>query len=375
MSEIVADVRTRWDRATDAMERAGLDGILLGDKYNYWYFTGHLSREFDKKMRPMLFALTRRGVAAAVCYAQAEKELRRSCPDIEVHTYEDVPFDVELVSTCLRSLGLGRSRIGMELGVNERLGLPYRDLEAVARQNPMLTLEDAGPLVQGMRAVKSEYELAALRQACELSLRAWRAALDRFPIGATNAGIATIMGTELARAGSDVNIAGHVTVGNGVAGVDPYQPGDVIWCDFGGTHVGYQADIARRAVYGTPSELHLDTHGRISDVFETQLNAIGPGVPVSDVARAVSDRLVALDLPRLGDRKRVGHGLGLCASEPPSLSLADDTVLEAGMVLTPEPRFTLETGEKVHIEEVVVVTETGWTKLTDGATSLAVIGG
>ncbi len=375
MSEVVAEFAARRERAAAALDRAGLDGMLLGDKYNYWYFTGHLSREFDKKMRPMLFAMTRGGAAAVVCYRQAERELLRTSPDVAVHSYEDVPFDVEVVHTCLRELGLERGRLGMELGPNERLGLPYYDLEWLRGRSPGLTLEDAGPLVQGLRAVKSSYELQALRRACAMSLQAWDAALERFPLGATNAELTTIMAEELARAGSDVNVAGHVTMGNGVAGIEPYRPGDVIWCDFGGTYLGYQADIARRAVYGQPTEHHLDVHGKITEVFEAELAAIGPGVPVRDVARAASDRLTALGFPALGKRKRVGHGLGLCASEPPSLSLADDAVLHPGMVLTPEPRFNLDSGEKVHIEEVVVVTETGCEKLTDGAAKLAVVGG
>ena len=66
----------------------------------------------------------------------------------------------------------------------------------------------------------------------------------------------------------------------------------------------------------------------------------------------------------LGPKKRVGHGVGLSQAEAPSLGLADDTVLRPGMVLTPEPRFDLPTGERVHIEEVVVVTETGCEQIT-----------
>ena len=375
MTDLIGEIRVRGERAVEGLQRAGLDGMMLGDKYNYWYFTGHLSREFDKKMRPMLFLLTAAGRAGVVCYRQAEKELRRSCPDADVFTYEDVPFDVEVVSQCLRALGLERGRIGLELGENERLGLPYRDLEAIVRRHPGLTLEDAGPLVQGLRAVKSPFELEALRQAAAMSLQAWASALARCRVGATNPEIAGIVGAELAAAGSDVNIAGHVSVGNGVAGRDPYRPGDVVWCDFGGTHRGYQADMARRGVFGAPTERHLDIHQRIADVLAVQIDSIGPGVPARDVARAASDRLVALGFKGLGARKRVGHGVGLAPAEPPSLSLADDTVLLPGMVVTPEPRFNLETGEKVHIEEMVVVTETGCEKLTDGAERLDVIEG
>ncbi len=373
MTDPVSEIRSRRARAVEGLQEAQLDGMVLGDKYNYWYFTGHLSREFDKKMRPMLFVLSADGRAGVVCYRQAEKDVRRSCPDITVVTYEDVPFDVAVAGDCLRELGLERGRIGFELGENERLGLPYRDLQTLLKRHPGLLLEDAGPLVQRLRAVKSSFELEALRSAAAMSLEAWSGALGRFRVGATNAEIAGIVGAELAAAGSDVNVAGHVSVGDGVAGVVPYRPGDVVWCDFGGTHRGYQADMSRRAVFGTPTERHLDIHHRIADVLDTQISAIGPGVPAREVARAASDRLVALGFAPLGPRKRVGHGVGLAPAEPPSLSLADDTVLLPGMVLTPEPRFNLESGEKVHIEEMVVVTETGCVKLTGGALRLDVI--
>ena len=373
MNDIVDEVRARTERATDALQRTGLDAMVLGDKYNYWYFTGHLSREFDKKMRPMLFILTAQGVSAVICYRQSEGDVAKTCPDARTYTYEDVPFDVSVVSEAVHDLGLGQARLGMELGENERLGLPYRDLETLVRVNPGLALEDVGPIVQDLRAIKSPFELDALRTACQMSLQAWEAALPLFPLGVTNGQIATIMGAELARAGSDPNIAGHVTVGNGVAGIDPYERGDVIWCDFGATYRGYQADVARRAVYGPPTDEHLEIHSRIHEVFEAEVAAIGPGVPVREVARAASDRLAAVGYAPLGPRKRVGHGVGLGAAEPPSLSLADDTILAPGMVVTPEPRFNLASGEKVHIEEMVVVTETGCERFADGAGRLNVI--
>jgi Xaa-Pro aminopeptidase len=55
---------------------------------------------------------------------------------------------------------------------------------------------------------------------------------------------------------------------------------------------------------------------------------------------------------------RVGHGLGLSTTEPPSLALDDPTVLEAGMVVTIEPGFATEFG-MFHVEQNVVVTDDG----------------
>jgi Xaa-Pro aminopeptidase len=78
--------------------------------------------------------------------------------------------------------------------------------------------------------------------------------------------------------------------------------------------------------------------------------------------------------PPLVGSKRVGHGLGLSVAEPPSLGMGDDTILEPGMVLTPEPRFVIASGARIHIEEDIVITETGCELLTTGAYDLPEIG-
>ena len=108
-----AEFEGRWERARQNMQREGLEGLLVGDKYNYWYLTGHLSREFDKKSRPMLFLLPRSGTPALVVYAQAEKVLRQTCPTARVYGYEDVPFLPRLLVQAVEESGLAGSRIGM----------------------------------------------------------------------------------------------------------------------------------------------------------------------------------------------------------------------------------------------------------------------
>ena len=56
-----------------------------------------------------------------------------------------------------------------------------------------------------------------------------------------------------------------------------------------------------------------------------------------------------------GDVGRLGHGLGMRLTEWPSLIPDDDTVLEAGMVLTLEPGLEIAPGcMQVHEENIVV---------------------
>lgn len=367
------EIENRWQRARQGLQQRQMDALLVGEKLNYWYLTGHLSREFDKKMRPMLLLLPQAGSASLILYGQAEKAARASCPAQRVYPYQDVPFPCDLLARAIRESGLQRGRIGMEFGENERLGLSFVHFQVLQDLLPDVEFVDAGDLLQELRGQKSQFEVERIQRSCAVSLVAWEQTQPQLRIGMTDPEIQQILAAELCRAGSDCNVEGHVTAGNGTAGKRGYREGDILWCDFGATLEGYQADLARRAVFGNPSPDQIRAHQQIYDILQAQIEAIRPGVKASQVAAVVSEQLVAHGYPPLGAKKRVGHGLGLGPAEAPSLSLADDTVLKPGMILTPEPRFTLESGERVHIEEVVVVTESGCRQLSRGAERLSVI--
>jgi Xaa-Pro aminopeptidase len=368
-----AEIAARQAKARRLAERAGFDALLVTQKYNYWYLTGHLSREFDKLMRPILCLLPVTGEPVLIVYAQQRKAAGRLSPGAAVMTYEDVPFPVELIAEALSSLGLRSGRIGMEFGEYERLGISVGQLRALEVMVPGATFADGDAVYSELRLCKSPAEVAVIKRACDLTLGAWEKAVARFETGMVNRDLKRILSEELSGAGSDFDIAGHVTIGNGVHGDTPYERAQTVWADFGASLQGYQADVARRAVFGPPPAEVRDAQARIADILEAEIAAIRPGRRTCDVAQDVSDALVRAGYPPLGPKKRVGHGLGLSASEVPSIGLADETLLRPGMVLTPEPRFNLASGEKVHIEDVVVVTETGCERLSRGAGTLAII--
>ncbi|MCW2876453.1 MAG: hypothetical protein JWQ95_553 [Sphaerisporangium sp.] len=369
-----AEIAARHERLRRGMEAARLDAVLVGEKYNYWYLSGHQTREIEKVMRPMLFLVPLEGDPVAVVYRQQGSSVRAKVPTARIHGYEDVPFDVALLEQALRESGLERGRVGMELGENHRLGLPYTDLVSLLEALPAMTIVDAGPLLDDLRLHKSEYEIATLRAAADMSLRAWSEATKQFRLGESEADFATLMAVELSRVGSNFDVAGHVSTATSLGDrTVPLRPGDTIWCDFGATLDGYQADVARRAVLGEPTAEHLAVQECIATLHARTLQAVRPGALASDVARACSEAMVDAGLPPLSGRKRIGHGLGLNAGESPSLSLQDATVLEPGVVICVEPRYLLPTGEKIHIEDVVVVTEDGYEPISQGCGVLTVI--
>jgi Xaa-Pro aminopeptidase len=368
------EIASRHEKLRAAMDGAGLDAVLVGEKYNYWYLTGHHTREIEKVMRPMLFLLPREGDPAAIVYRQQGAKIRAGVPNVQLYDYEDLPFDVGLVEAALRDRGLEAGTLGLELGDNQRLGLPYNDLQQVLSAFPELRIADGGGLLETLRLHKTDYEIGRLREVMAMSLRAYESVIATFAPGQSERDFAVAMSVELCKQGTDFDVAGHVTTATSRGSKDvPLQIGDTIWCDFGATLDGYQGDVGRRAVIGEPTEEHLAVHRRVADLQARTLEAVRAGVYASDIARACSAAMVETGLDPLTGRKRIGHGLGLNPGEGPSLGMMDDTVLEPGMVICVEPRFFLPSGEKVHIEDVIVVTENGYDPISTGGGELFVI--
>ena len=143
-----------------------------------------------------------------------------------------------------------------------------------------------------------------------------------------------------------------------------FAAGEVIRFDFGAVRQGYWADICRRVAFGRNEQ--AERHQEIlNQMMARMMGELGPGVPVTRFHALHDAELKRAGYPPLPPSKRIGHGLGLDPSEPPSLSGEDDTVLEPGMVVTLEPRFNAAYG-LAHIEETFVITDAGSELISGG---------
>ena len=124
-----------------------------------------------------------------------------------------------------------------------------------------------------------------------------------------------------------------------------FQKGDVLYLDGGCSYAGYKMDITRRAVFGRPTSRQQSEHdGMWAHLFEV-IDRMKPGVSVREIFEFSQSRLAQHpEWRNYSDHpsKRIGHGIGL-ETEPPSLSATDETMLEVGMALTPEPRSRAST--------------------------------
>ena len=153
------------------------------------------------------------------------------------------------------------------------------------------------------------------------------------------------------------------------------REGDVVWVDSGIFYEGYASDFGRTWLVGAdPSEQQREQFQRWAAVMRAVLGQVKPGATGGDLCRAArsADPISASEgsKPWL-EQFYLIHGLGVDSAEMPFLgtdlgdAFDDSFILAPGMVLVLEPVIWAEGASGYRSEDLVVVTDDGWTPLSD----------
>jgi Xaa-Pro dipeptidase len=353
--------------AREAMARRGLDVLLLVSGPNLSYFSGYPAVE-RTAVRPFYLVLPRSGDLAMVVHSGRALEARRFSWVGNVRVYERLGVPpLEVLIPLLAGQRLSGTVIGMELGGELRLGLSVADFEQIREGLSPARVVDASPAIWDVRLRKDATEIAAIRSACAWTATAYERTFASLVPGAAESAVRARMLAELAEFSGDgwaviTSGQGNYDLATGPGTPRVVEPGDMVWLDAGCSFSGFSSDFSRAAVIGAPSPEQAEAHHAICEITRAAVALVTPGRPVSEIAAYCDDAIarlgVALTSSVSGLAGRVGHGLGLSTTEPPSLAVNDPTVLEAGMVVTIEPGFATEFGI-FHVEQNVAVTDGG----------------
>jgi len=362
----LAERHGRVGRIQGELRDRGLDGLLLTERANFEYLVG-----FD--VGPLWSSFTR--INAIVVPASGDPTLLLPSFIAEEAGHESgwpvtayASLDrgaAELVAGVLQGAGLATGRVGIERGRESRLGTTSDEIDRLRSRLPDASLEDGAEVMWAVRSVKSAGEIERLHIACLANEAAFAAGFGRHRAGETEQNVAAEMfaaGTTAGTAAGAWVQPGWIGMTSGPGGYARFvsgprhrriETGDMLWADIGFTADGYWSDYCRAAVVGGPTARQIDRQRRIDEATSAGIEMLRPGTAVADVARRMRDVSTRLGLAGLGFG-RLGHGIGLTATEPPSVVEHDPTILVADMVITVEPAATEDDG-LYCAEQIVVV--------------------
>jgi Xaa-Pro aminopeptidase len=225
-------------------------------------------------------------------------------------------------------------------------------------------------LVESLRQVKDEDELAAIRRAVAIADEALAELLSRLRPGLTEREIAWELEGAMRQRGAekpsfDLIVASgpnsalpHVKTGERAIAV-----GEPILIDMGCIFEGYCSDMTRTFCLG-------QSNGKFDEIYDLVLRAqerAEAGIKADMTARE-ADALARSVIAEAGYGEFFGHGLGhgvgLAIHEDPRMSSFSEDTLPAGTVVTVEPGVYLPDWGGVRIEDMVVVRQDGLEILT-----------
>ena len=367
MAVPASEYETRIARARALMAERGMDGLVVTEPTTFFYFSGQRAPAWMRQ-RPAIFILPLEGEPAVISWSgpgmfarlydrpyPSWVEDRRIYPEVPFNTDERVDWGIRGV---LEDRGLLQGAIGIELGRETWLGIPYGDFIRLQDDLPNVRFVESGPVVWGCRMIKSEWEIEAQRKACAIGGRAWKRCLQELRPGITPAEIQKRIVGYYFDEGADLDSGPPTALGaTGPGGA--FQAGDVLYLDGGCHFEGYRMDFTRRAAFGPPSDRQRREHDDMWEILFKVMDRMTPGTAMREIFEYSQSLLAKTDFVNYSDHpaKRIGHGIGL-ETEPPSINRFDPTVLQLGMTLTPEPKIESPDG-LVNPEEHVVIREHG----------------
>lgn len=365
------DARLAKTRA--AMERAGIDTLIVSDPSNMHWLTGYDGWSFyvhqcvivPPSGEPVWYGRGQDANGARRTAYLSEASIV-GYADHYVQSTERHPMD--FLAEVLKERRLDKGAIGVEMDNYYFSAAAFASLQ---KHLPNVAFKDATALVNWQRAVKSPTELDYMRKAGRIVGAMHQRILEKIEPGMRkcdlvaeiyDAGIRGVDGfggdypalVPLLPSGADAS-APHLTWDD-----KPMRAGEGTFFEIAGVYKRYHCPLSRTVFLGKPNQQFLDAEKATLEGMEAGLAAAKPGNTCQDIANAF---FAVLKKHGFIKDNRTGYAIGL--SYPPdwgertmSLRPGDRTELKPGMTFHFMSGLWLDT-MGLEITESIVITGTG----------------
>ena len=356
----VAERAERIAMAKALMAEHDIDAILIEPGSAMLYFSGI---SWWRSERLTALVIPREGEIGVVTPFFEEPSVRESMTfgdDVRPwHEHED-PF--ANVAGILKDRGLTSGRIGLEETVR------YFVVDELKNAAPNFEVVSATPVTQGCRMYKSANEIALMRKASEVTLRAYEYVYTSLEKGMTPADVSAMMmkaQTDLGGTGVwNMALFGPASAyPHGTSQPQEIEEGQIVLMDCGCQVQGYQSDISRTFVYGEPGKRQREVWDTFRKGQEIAFETAKIGTPAGAIDDAVRKYYESLGYgpgyATPGLSHRTGHGIGMDGHERVNFVHNESTPLAPGMCFSNEPGIYIFDEFGVRLEDCLYMTEDG----------------
>ncbi len=220
-----------------------------------------------------------------------------------------------------------------------------------------------------LRMIKADDEISKIKTAQKIAEKSYLELLNIVKPGVSERKLALELEHLMKLNGAEkiafdiISISGkNTSLPHGVPSDKALQNGEFVTFDIGCVYDGYHSDMTRTVALGYASDKMQEIYDIVLKAHLKATQKIIVGNTCADVDNAARDFIKSKGYGEFFGHS-TGHGVGLEIHEKPTVYMTNNQILESGMVITNEPGIYLPDEFGVRIEDMYLVTDTGYEDL------------
>jgi len=365
-----SEFQSRVRNVKEAMYHQGLEVLLVSDPANMNYLTGYDGWSFYVHQgvivaldqdEPIWFGRQQDGNGARLTSWLSPENIYGYA---DHYVQSNLRHPMDFVAQLLETNKWDKRNLGVEM---DNYYFTAMCLEQLRDHLPQARISNANCLVNWVRVIKSEPEIAYMKMAARIVENVMQTAVEAIAPGVRE-GDAAAKVLQAQISGTDdftgdysaimpIMPSGVRTSSAHLSWTDrKYESGEIVLLELSGCKHRYHAPLSRTVMIGTPPRKLEDIAGVVIDGLNQTIEFIKPGVTAEEVEQKWRSAIAG---SRVVKESRIGYSYGL--NYPPdwgehtiSLRPGDKNVLQPGMTLHVMPgiwldQFGFECSEPIRV--------------------------